>query len=369
MSRYVLFGTLMWDALRETVAGRPVACEAGWLEGWHVARAADGDWPVLLPGGRSEVLVTAALDPAAQARFDFYERTFGYGPEAVQVAVGDTPIDALVYRSDDGGSDDAWSLDSWVQTHGARTLEAAREVMRAEGAKPPEDVAAMRSVIHARAHGVVTTRAVRRPVTVGGGPDVAGIDVHDVSFPYEGFYRLEEWRLDHPRFDGKRSEPIERAVLQVTNAATVLPYDPARDRVLVVEQMRMGALAKGDTQPWMIEPIAGLIDPGEGPETTALRELQEEAGLTVRPEALRFIARYYPSPGGIAQLLHSYAALCDLPDDITGLHGVDGEGEDIRTHLVPLDDLVAMITSGEAANAPLILSAQWLAMNRAALSG
>lgn len=359
----------MWDALRQVVAGRPVDVVPARLDGWAVERSAQGNWPVLVPGDGAGVMVTEPLDPQAQDRLDFYERVFAYGPERVQVATEDGLVEASVYRTTDAGAGAEWSLDDWIHEHGPRTLEAAAEMMRAHGRRTPEDVAAMRSVINARADGIVATRAMRRPITVGGGPDRASVKVEDVAYPYEGFHRVEEWRIDHPRFDGTRSGTIQRAISHVTNAATVLPYDPARNHVLVVEQIRAGALAKGDTQPWMIEPIAGLIDAGEGPETTALRELEEEAGVTADLDALRLVARYYPSPGGLAQIIHSYVALCDLPDDIPGLYGVEGESEDIRSHLVPLDDLVAMIASGEAANAPLILSAQWLALHKASLSG
>jgi nudix-type nucleoside diphosphatase (YffH/AdpP family) len=137
--------------------------------------------------------------------------------------------------------------------------------------------------------------------------------------------------------------------------------------VLVVQQIRMGPLAKGDPNPWLIEPVAGLIDAGESAESTALRELREEAGLGVQASALRRVGTYYPSPGAIAQVLTSYVALCDLPDGEGGLHGVDDEGEDIRTHVLSFDALMALIASGEAADAPLIVSAQWLALNRATL--
>jgi nudix-type nucleoside diphosphatase (YffH/AdpP family) len=252
--------------------------------------------------------------------------------------------------------------------HGARTLIAADEILRARGRLTRDALMRKRDVIQARAHGVAMTRAAPRPVTVGGPPEGA-VEIRSVEYVYEGFHRVEEWTIDHPRFDGTRSGPVHRAVSHVTNAATVLPYDPARDRVLLVEQIRAGAISKGDPNPWLLEPAAGLIDAGETAEETALRELGEETGLSAAPEALHRVAVYYPSPGGIAQTIHSFVAICDLPDDAEGLSGLDEESEDIRVHLVTLDDLMAMIDSGEAANAPLIVSAQWLALNRDRLKG
>lgn len=366
MTRLFLFGTLLWQDLRDAVAGEAVAGVAAALDGSHVERAGAGDWPLLVPGGQAQGVLTDVLSDRARGRLDWYEVAFGYDTQTVTVQTADGPVEAQVYRhvGENGGSGDPWNLPGWIEAHGERTLIASAEILRAEGMLSPGEVSARRGVIHARAHGVVMGRGTTRPITVGGGPEAPDVAVETIRYPYDGFHRVEEWILDHPRFDGGRSGFIQRAISHVTDAATVLPYDPVRDRVLVVEQIRVGALAKGDPRPWMIEPVAGLIDAGETPESTALRECEEEAGLSISAENLYFVARYYPSPGGLAQVLHSYVALADLPDGAGGLHGLEEEAEDIRAHLVPLDDLVAMIATGEAANAPLILSAQWLALHR-----
>lgn len=371
MSRYFLFGTLLWEALRADVAGAPLDVVPATLQGWSVERAAAGDWPTLVPGGQTRGALTPPLDDAVRARLDWYEVAFDMVPEAVTVVGPEGPVAALVYREPGGpgGSGGPWSLTDWTRAHGDRTRLAAAEVMRGLGQVTGAQIAARRGVIQARAHGITTSAAYHRPATIGCATRADTVQVGRVDYPYEGFHRVEEWHLDHPRFDGTRSGVLQRAISHVTNAATVLPYDPVRDRVLVVEQIRAGALAKGDPLPWMLEPVAGLIDAGETPETTAIRETAEEAGLTVAPDALHFVGRYYPSPGGLAQILYSYVALCDLPDGGDRLHGMAEEDEDIRAHLVPLDDLLAMIPTGEAANAPLIITAQWLALHRAALRG
>ena len=74
-----------------------------------------------------------------------------------------------------------------------------------------------------------------------------------------------------------------------------------------------------------------------------------------------------PSPGICAEFLYSYVALCDLPDGAAGVFGVEGEAEDIRGHLIGFDDLMGLVTSGEASNAPLLLSALWLQRERPGL--
>lgn len=337
--------------------------------GHRIVRAPDGDWPVLLRDGGSvaEGEIFELTDPTAMDRMDWYEALFGYARREVTVSVGARETDCWVYDSGArGGSETSWDLASWVASHGEMTRLAAEEILRLHGRSTPEAAAPRYRYARARAHSRVMAAAYRRPATIGGDLTSSDVESIDVVRPYEGFHAVEERRFAFRRFDGTISEPVTRAVSVVTQAATVLPYDPVRERVLVVEQVRAGAVALGDPLPWMLEPVAGLIDPGEGPEETVLREAREEAGITLRE--LRFVARYYPSPGGLAQILHSYIGLCDLSDGTEGLGGLDDEAEDIRSHLLPLDRLIDMISTGEAANAPLILSAQWLALNRAGLT-
>jgi nudix-type nucleoside diphosphatase (YffH/AdpP family) len=141
-----------------------------------------------------------------------------------------------------------------------------------------------------------------------------------------------------------------------------LPYDPVRDRVLLVEQFRAGPMARGDAQAWQLEPIAGRVDPSETPEMAARREAEEEAGLHLT--RLEEVARYYPSPGAVSEFLYSYVAVTDLPDGVAGVFGLAEEAEDIRGHLITLDHLLALVATGEVQNAPLILTALWLQRER-----
>jgi len=147
-----------------------------------------------------------------------------------------------------------------------------------------------------------------------------------------------------------------------TDATIVLPYDPVRDRVLLVEQFRVGPLARGDATQWQLEPIAGHIDAGETPRDAALREAQEEAGLTLHH--LEKVAEVYATPGTSTEFYYIFLGLTDLPDDIIGIGGLTSEGEDIRSHLMAFDDLMGFVDRFSAANTPLVLSALWLARHR-----
>jgi nudix-type nucleoside diphosphatase (YffH/AdpP family) len=138
-----------------------------------------------------------------------------------------------------------------------------------------------------------------------------------------------------------------------------------RDRILLVEQFRMGPWRRGATYPWMLEPVAGRVDPGETPESTARREAVEEAGLTLR--GLERIGSGYPTPGYSTEYFHVFLGLCDLPDGIEGHHGEAEEHEDIRTHVLDWAQAEDLLSRGEADNMPLVLALVWLSRERSRL--
>jgi nudix-type nucleoside diphosphatase (YffH/AdpP family) len=126
-------------------------------------------------------------------------------------------------------------------------------------------------------------------------------------------------------------------------------------------------MLRGSPNPWALEPIAGMVDAGETPEQAALRESEEEAGLT--GAVLEKMFSYYPSTGSSTDYFFCYAGICDLPEPTTYTGGLATESEDLRLHVLTFDDAFALIGSGEADNAALVSMLLWLAQNRTRLRG
>ncbi len=179
--------------------------------------------------------------------------------------------------------------------------------------------------------------------------------------PYAKFFSVEELVLRQRRHRGDWSPEMLRAVFVSGDASVVLPYDPARDRVLLIDQLRAGPVARGDHQPWFYETVAGRVDPGETPEQAGLREALEEAGLHIRH--LIPGPHNYPSPGIIAEFLYLYVGIADLPDEVAGFGGLDSEDEDIRSFILPRAELTRMAMAGEIRNGPLLSLALWLELS------
>lgn len=358
---YFFYGTLCHAPLLEAVLGRAVGVEPAILDA-HGVRWAEGHvFPLIVEvaGQQAAGIVVRGLGPVDVARLDFYEGGFAYRTRDLDVIAGGATVVARGYFPDPGHwtPGEVWDLGDWQARLGDTVVATARDFMAHFGSKPSTEVRAR--------YGSMLVRGASRVRALSAAPTALRYRAHpeDVVVdaqrePYARFFSVEETDLSYRRFDGTMSPKVTRAAFVSGDAVTVLPYDPERQRVLVIEQFRAGPHARGDGQPWQIEAIAGRIDPGETPEVAARREAEEEAGLTLGN--LMPVASYYPSPGAMAEFLYSFVAVCDLPDGSAGIFGVAGEAEDIRGHLISLDDLLALVVSGEVANAPLILTAFWL---------
>jgi ADP-ribose pyrophosphatase len=190
--------------------------------------------------------------------------------------------------------------------------------------------------------------------------DENDVEVLERSVVYDGYFRMDRYRLKHRLFDGGWSEEFTRELFERGHAVALLPYDPARDEIVLLEQFRIGAYAAGRA-PWLIEVVAGIIDPGETPEEVARREAVEEAGLHVT-EMMK-VADYLASPGGTSETVTLYCGRVDA-GEVGGIHGLDEESEDIRVMALPFDEVAALLAEPRTHNATLLIALQWLTLHR-----
>lgn len=361
--RLFFYGTLRHLPLLETVLGRvPDALVPAVLRDHSALAVTEGPFPLLVPrpGAQAEGVVASGLTPDDIARLDFYEGGFDY--DLVEVMLSDgTAARVYVCAPDRWQAQDAWDFAQWRMQWADMSCHAAQEVMGHFGTRSRAEIDAMFPQIRVRAWSRVQGAQTR----AGQGVFVGAVDVVEHHRAYTGFFAVDEVSLRHTRFDGSLSPLLHRSYFIGGDAALVLPYDPLRDRVMLVEQLRMGPFGRGDTEVWHLEPIAGRIDPGETAEQTARREAVEEAGLHL--DRLETVARGYPSPGDSTGYFNIFVGLADLPDSAAGLGGLATESEDIRTRLISFDDFLAMAEACTLANTPVALLAYWLAHHRSRL--
>jgi len=190
--------------------------------------------------------------------------------------------------------------------------------------------------------------------------DVNLIKVEDL---FDGFFALKRYHFTHKLFDGGTSKVVTREVFERGHAVAVLPYDPILDEVVLLEQFRFPALETTD-YPWLIEVVAGIIEPGEDLEDVCHREAQEEAGVSLTH--LRKMNTYLASPGACSERIHLYVAKVDATT-ASGIHGLDNEAEDIKVMRVKLSDAEKWLNEGKIDNSTAIIALQWLLLNKRTL--
>ncbi len=178
--------------------------------------------------------------------------------------------------------------------------------------------------------------------------------------PFRGFFRLDRVTLRHQLYRGGWSAAMTRELFMRHQAVAVLPYDPNRQQLLLVEQFRVGALERTGS-PWCLELIAGIADRAdEELASLARREAREEAGVELGP--MTPLYDYMASPGGSNERLQLFVARANLAD-VGGIHGKADENEDIRVVTAGLDEVEELMGGGWVDNAPSLIALQWLLLH------
>lgn len=369
MADFFFYGTLCHAPLLAEVMGREIALAPARLADHATYWVAGHAFPMIKaePGGMAEGVLARGITDEEAARLDYYEGGFAYATQQVPVGIGaGETVAARIYfpepsRQTPGAP---WDLSVWQARVGDAAVIAARRFMAGFGRVPqaeamaryPSLLAAAASAVRARKSAPATLRRQAAP---------GDVEITARAEPYARFFAVEEYDLRHRRFDGAMSGEMHRAVFVSCDAACALPYDPVRDEVLLIEQFRPGPMARGDAEPWMLEGVAGRVDPGETPEEAIRREAGEEAGITLG--ALYPVAGYYPTPGTMSEYLYAYVGIADLGTVATGTAGLAEEHEDIQSHILPFARLMELVASGEVENGVLLIMAYWLQANRARL--
>lgn len=176
---------------------------------------------------------------------------------------------------------------------------------------------------------------------------------------YQGFFRLNQYRFKHRLFNGQMSGEVVREIFERGHAGVLLPYDVLRDNVVLIEQIRIASIETSQT-PWLLELVAGMVEPGEDIEQVVRREAQEEADISVG--RCKPVLSYLASPGGTSERLSIMVGEVDS-STAKGVHGLAEENEDIRVHVVSREQAYRWVEEGVIDNAASIIAIQWLQLH------
>ncbi len=136
-------------------------------------------------------------------------------------------------------------------------------------------------------------------------------------------------------------EIMELEVVRHPGGAAVVAMDN-HQRVCLLRQYRHAAGG------WLWELPAGKIDPGEGPDQTVRRELQEEAGLAA--EHWQSLGSFLSTPGFCDERIYLYQALglrpvasSPHPHEVIEIHWLDYQDALQKVHSGEIDDGKTML--------------------------
>ncbi len=176
---------------------------------------------------------------------------------------------------------------------------------------------------------------------------------------YDGFFKLDEARFRHELHDGTMSAELSRLVFERGDSVAVLLYHRAQDAVLLVEQFRYPAHARGE-EGWLLEVVAGILEADTPALQVAHRELLEETGYRI--ERLIPLHTFYVSPGSCTERIHLYLGYLDGGQQVGPGGGLAREHEDIHLVRLSLPEALRMIDAGEIRDAKTIIALQALAL-------
>jgi nudix-type nucleoside diphosphatase (YffH/AdpP family) len=193
-----------------------------------------------------------------------------------------------------------------------------------------------------RGHGVI----------LGSNERVANLDITVLS---DHWYVLRKATFDFLHRDGRWTREVREAYDR-GNGVVVLLHDPSAGTVLLTRQFRLPAFVNGHADGMLIEAPAGLDD-GDDPEAAIRREAEEETGIRIT-EARRLFDLFM-SPGSVTERVAFFVAAYTQADRVSAGGGLSHEGEDIEVIEVPLVEALAMVDSGQIADAKTVLLLQW----------
>ena len=176
---------------------------------------------------------------------------------------------------------------------------------------------------------------------------------------HNGFFKMHEVTLKYQKYDGSWTNNIKRELFGGAQVSAVLPYDPIKKEIVLIQQFRPGTISKNFDH-YLNEIVAGIIDKGEDPESTAVRECLEETGCRVKK--LIPIQGYFPAPGSSESFYYLYLGEIETFKG-SRIMGMENENEDIFVKSYKIEDVREKMKNGKFLNGLTLIALQWFFLN------
>jgi ADP-ribose pyrophosphatase len=162
--------------------------------------------------------------------------------------------------------------------------------------------------------------------------------------------------LEKGKLQDEAGNTFTRVRVQRPDASCILVLNTDSNKIILTSQYRYGAAAK--TTGHLLEIVAGKIDEGEEPFTTAIRETEEEIGYRVQKDKLHYLATCFSSPAYTSERYHIYFALVTDADKKSKGGGLENENESIELVELNPDVFKEKILTGQFTDAKTYIAGQ-----------
>ena len=185
------------------------------------------------------------------------------------------------------------------------------------------------------------------------------IHIKDTETLYEGKSLLQKITYEHTTAQGE-VQTLEKEIFKRPNATTILLYDQERRKILLTKQVRIPVYLNQKTEDFL-EACAGLMDEGELPEHSIIREVEEETGYRI--SHIQKIFEAYSSPGAYTELVHYFLGEYTPDLKISEGGGIEHEGEDIHVVELSFQEARELLSAGKIHDSKTIILLQYAIMH------
>ena len=167
---------------------------------------------------------------------------------------------------------------------------------------------------------------------------------------------------DDYKFKDNSGKCVSRESYDRGNGTGVLLYNIEKSTVILTRQFRMPIYEKNPNEAMSIEVCAGAIDNNDSPESTIIREVEEEVGYRVKQ--VEKVMEAYMSPGALTEKMFLYVAPYSDAMKVNEGGGVAGEHEEIEVLEMSFSKALKMMQSGDIRDAKTIMLLQYAQMKK-----
>lgn len=159
------------------------------------------------------------------------------------------------------------------------------------------------------------------------------------------------------QFDNGTWKRVSRESYDRGHGCGILLYNVEKETMILTKQFRMPIYHTQEEEGMSIEVCAGAIDKNETPESTIIREVEEEVGYKIKE--VKQVMEAYTSPGALTEKMYLFVARYSDAMKVNEGGGVASEHEEIEVMELPFSRAIEMVSSGEIMDAKTIMLLQY----------